>query len=135
MELLKATQLARPRMISVKLLEKRMSQVGLMAPLPADLPPRPVDRALPNFARQLKWVSASRLIVAKPMAPAKRPPRLQAQQKIQAPRSHRRAQVFCWPDRQRLIPLRDRSAIARFLCSYQPTRSASALCSLPLARP
>ena len=82
MELLKATQLARPRMISVKLLEKRMSQVGLMAPLPADLPPRPVDRALPNFARQLKWVSVSRLPAARRMARAWRPLPRRVPQKI-----------------------------------------------------
>ena len=74
-ESLKVTQPVPPRMISVKLLEKRTSRVGLMAAPPVDLPLRPVVHALRNFDLRLKLVSESRLIAAKPMARTTRPPR------------------------------------------------------------
>ena len=58
-QLLKATRTARRRTVSVKRLERQKLQVALMAAPPADLLRRPVVRALANFDRQLKWVSAS----------------------------------------------------------------------------
>ena len=54
MELLKAMQPGLRWTISVKQLEKPRRPVALTAAPPVDLPRRLVDRALPNFDRQLK---------------------------------------------------------------------------------
>ena len=84
MELLKATRPALPPTIVAKQPETPKRRVVSMAAPPADLRRRLVDRALLNFDRQLKWVSASRLTAGEPMVPARRPLRRLARQKIQA---------------------------------------------------
>src|ERR1700720_2285523 len=135
MELLKATPLAPPPMISPEEQEKRMRQVGWTAAPPADSPPRRVVRELPNSDLRLKSVSACRSTAAKATVLATLPLRLQEQQRIQAPRSHKRAQVFCSRDRKLLIPSRDRLANAPCLCFYRPRRNWSALWFPHRARP
>ena len=83
-ELLKAMRLALPPTIAAKRPETPKRRVASMAAVPADLRPRRVDRALPNFDRQLKWVSVSRLPAARPMARAWRPLPRRVPQKIPA---------------------------------------------------
>jgi len=70
--------------IAAKQPETPQRRVASMAALPADLHPRRVARALPNFDRQLKWVSVSRLPAARRMARAWRPLPRRVPQKIPA---------------------------------------------------
>ena len=83
-ELPKVTRPALRPTIVAKEPETPKRRVASMAAPAADLRPRLVDRALPNFDRQLKLVSVSRLPAARRMARAWRPLPRRVPQKIPA---------------------------------------------------